>query len=809
MAKIYVPVISNNSDLFEVRVTEHDNEGISLNGMLKGSPSYKEIEPLIEKFRNVFSTGISCLVKIRSKKSDTKLKSFDSSTASVNIGILTSLYAFQNSRKFSKKYESITITGNFHSNESVIILDSVNQILEKYRLAKVNAESNPDTNHLFIYVCDEDEKTVKEGWTDNLFVIAVSPKEKIECVFAEVFELSDEQKKQLSSELEYSYKNDYIETPSFINWKKEIIKNSSGGFIIQGISNSGKSIAAANLYKYLFITNSIDQLVWITLKDNKQFWDEITELYGNELFQDKTDIIKNHFQENFNKLDDLLKFGKKVCLVVDNIEGEFVDEFLAFFNSNYQSYVAAGILKLIITSWKKANDEKLIQLLKLEEVCSEKLEINRNEFNRIFYSVLNSMRDKNVFYDNSVYLKEKFMNLLYIQCFDENIICPGFINLALAPLHEVELSELLAKYEQKKIKFLSPKKRFVKIDFEFLDSITQLVLFAYIGMNNYWHEIDYSNICRILNEKIFNTAITGINLVSEMNIEKSVQNLLRNKLLESSNRKSYYIKTDVIEYCVFSDAASEELAKGLEKVRDYLIPMEIKIEYAIQTGHHEEFTKFLQEYDDMDGINHLFIHCIQYDKGLDYLKPLVEKGINPDYKDEDQESAIDVIWCQQPDMEVLDFLLEKGFKPRNKIPCHDRKGNKFVYSPLLIAVNKCYIPLIKRIIENHLYDDINEYEFQEKWTALQLYAALGTSVEAIELLIKAGSDSTLKTKDSWNLLMCAAANKETPEIFEYLIQNKVCVDFEYKDKEGNTALDYAKRYGNDKAVELFKSVKRF
>lgn len=152
-------------------------------------------------------------------------------------------------------------------------------------------------------------------------------------------------------------------------------------------------------------------------------------------------------------------------------------------------------------------------------------------------------------------------------------------------------------------------------------------------------------------------------------------------------------------------------------------------------------------------------------------------------------------------MKVLDYLLEKGFKPRNKFPCHDRKGNNFNYSPLMIAVEKCYVPLVKRIIENHLFDDIDEYEFQG-YTNLQLYTAIGTSLEAVRLLIEAGADISLKTKSGLNLLSLAVFNDEHPEILEYLVQNKLYGNVYEKDDKGKNALDYALQIKNKKAIEI-------
>ena len=104
-------------------------------------------------------------------------------------------------------------------------------------------------------------------------------------------------------------------------------------------------------------------------------------------------------------------------------------------------------------------------------------------------------------------------------------------------------------------------------------------------------------------------------------------------------------------------------------------------------------------------------------------------------------------------------------------------------------------------MENKLYDDLNAYEFRGKFTALQLFAT-GSSVEAVDLLIKAGADYSINTKNGRSLLILAVLNDTHPEILEYLLKNSFHGDINYKDDKGKTALDYAKQTNNQKAIEL-------
>lgn len=796
MAKLYVPIVSNKNELFEVKTVF--DEDLSVNGFYYHSDC-ENVDPLLKKLKDAFSDDIKARIKIR--KGDEKFKSFDSSTQSVYLGIFVSLFSYLKKREFSKKYSTITITGNFSVCNKKIKLEAVSEIQNKFEAAKNNASFFPDEKHLFIYVSDEEENPVQEGWHKNLFVEALSSKEKIECVFAEIFEPAALQKKAIFSFLDSRYKNEYVETPSFVEWKKELIGGERAGFIIQGKSNSGKTIAAANLCKYLLVTNFCKNIVWITINDNKRFWNKITESTGNPINFDKTQIIKNEFLEQFCELDEFLAGKKEVCLIIDNIEGDFIDEILTFIKGNYKEQIEQGLLKIILTTWYKSKYKELAQSLRLSEKNAEKLEITRNEFNYIVFSVLETFQNKSVYFESPIELQNTLLNLLYKQCFSGDVIYPGYVALALAPLRDIELAELIKRYEQEDIKKLSAKKRILKIDFEVLDPISQLVFFSFLGIHNYWGEVNAEEICKTLNTKIFNSSNVGNSFISERNVADSVKKLVKKDFLQRNDKNSYFIKKDVVEYCIFSNPKKGEIEEKFIKVRNVLIPDDIKIEFTIQYDLFDEFKTLLRDYSDGKKINDFFIRCIEWNKGLDYLKLLVEKGINPNYKDKDGQTAVDVLWCQMPDMKVLDYLLEKGFKPRNKFPCHDRKGNNFNYSPLMIAVEKCYVPLVKRIIENHLFDDIDEYEFQG-YTNLQLYTAIGTSLEAVRLLIEAGADISLKTKSGLNLLSLAAFNDEHPEILEYLVQNKLYGNVYEKDDKGKNALDYALQIKNKKAIEI-------
>lgn len=791
MTKLYVPIVSNENELFEVKTVF--DEDLSVNGFYYHSDC-ENVDPLLKKLKSAFSNDIKARIKIR--KGDEKFKSFDSSTQSIHLGIFVSLFSYLKKREFSKKYSTITITGNFSVCNKKIKLETVSEICQKFEVVKKNAFSNPNEKHLFIYVSDE-EKPVLQGWHKNLFVVALSSKEKIECVFAEIFEPTALQKKDISLFLDSKYKNEYVETPSFIEWKKELLCDDRAGFIIQGKSNSGKTIAATNLCKYLLVTNFCKKIVWITINDNKRFWNKITESTGNVINLDKTQIIKNEFLEQFCELDELLASKKEVCLTIDNIEGDFVDEILTFINGNYKEPIEQGLLKIILTTWYKSKDKNLAQCLRLSEKNAEKLEVTHNEFNYIVFSVLETFQNKSVYFESPVELQNKLLNLLYKQCFSGKTIYPGYVVLALAPLHEIELAELIERYEQEDIKNLSAKKRILKIDFEVLDPVSQLVMLTYLGLYKYWEEIELSQICKILNTKIFNSSNVGKSFISERNVAGSIKKLVKNDFLQKDEKNTYFAKKVVVEYCIFSDSQKDEFSEKLNVVRDVLIPIDKKIKIAIQANLFEEFKTLIKDFSDSKKINDFLIHCIICNRDLNYLKLLVEKGIDPNYKNKNNFTAIDEVWFQKPDVKILNYLIKIGFKPR-KLSLH---GNNC--SPLTCAVMGGHVPLVKWVIKKHLFDDINEYEYRGQYTVLQLYTAIGANTEIIYLLIEAGADFFLKTKTkiALGLLTLAVGNRKHPEILEELVQYKLYDDC-FDNNDAEFALKYAIQIKNKKAIEI-------
>lgn len=797
MATLYVPIIVNDelnkirANLFAITSKEYSGKKSEFNG--------REVSEFNAKLKKTFSQAFSFdIYEYGKEKKDGVFKNFSGNTLSISLGVLCSAYATVHNRKLKEKYDSITVTGNFDVDDNgKICLQDVIYLKEKYNAVQNYASANSDKKHLFLYISPEE--VIPDGLQENnVLVVRYDGSFPVECVFAEVFEPTDNEKQCIQSLQQY--KKDYIETAFFIKWKKELVQNNCNGIILHGASNSGKTLAATNLCKYLIATTTVKEIIWITISDNKDFWDKLHKGLFN-----CSEIIKEEFSDKFEMLDKLLGENKKCCLIFDNIEGDFTDRILKFVKNNYKGALAKKILKIVITTWKNSEDKSVLQDLQLQEKNCETLMVH-TDFKYIVYNAFENMGIVPVNLKNFKENQNKILEFLSDLCFDGGKAFPGRITQSIASILEIGINSFINKYSQDNLKILPKKTRQFRIDFEILDPMSQWVLFAFLGINKFKKEIDIQKICEIINTKIFNRVPESA-FVSEQNINDAVEKLCRKEWIQeiNSNSKVFYVKVDTIDYCVFSVYEKDEIAKNLGLIRDILIPLDIRIKHAIQNDHFEIFEKLIKDFNSKEKINDLFIRCIECDRGMNYLKILDDKGIDPQYLDEDENSAIDVIWCcQNPDMKTLNYLLEKGFKPRKRIPVplkeRDRLGLGEYISPLLLVSDKGHAHLFKYVLDNHLYDDINDYVFKGLYTVLQFNVECGNSVEIVDLLIKSGADVSLKTNNGDSLLTLAVLNENHPEILEYILKNHFYTDIDEKDKNGRTALHLA--YSNTKSLEL-------
>lgn len=75
----------------------------------------------------------------------------------------------------------------------------------------------------------------------------------------------------------------------------------------------------------------------------------------------------------------------------------------------------------------------------------------------------------------------------------------------------------------------------------------------------------------------------------------------------------------------------------------------------------------------------------------------------------------------------------------------------------------------------------------------------------VQLLLSHGADATLLTQDKWSILHYAALYS-SPEVISLLVQHGA--PLHVKNKNGNTPLELAQKYGNTNTIEAFKAIER-
>ena len=807
MENLFVPIIVNDSvnvtrnSLFCVSCKKFDNRDKSkFNGV--------DERILNKKLKSHFvsDTFSFDILETGKNKEDGTFEDFSESTASISLGVFCSAYATMYNLSFKKKYDSITVTGDFSVQDGKIFLSEVTDIKEKYKAVQDYASKNTDKQHLFIYVSSEE--MILGGWHDNVFVIPVSQKDKIECVFAEIFEPTDVQNHCIQS-LPQNGKG-YIETAAFIKWKKEVVQNDCNGFLLHGASQSGKSIAAVNLCKYLIATTTVEEVIWITISDNNSFWDKLHK----GLFPDYSQILKEEFPEQFKSLDRFLGENKNCCLIFDNIEGDFTDKILSSIKNEkkYKSAIEKKILKIVITTWKNSEDKSIQQDLQMQEKNCETLVKTQEELKHIVYSAFENaeaapfgLRD---FKEN----QNRLLEMLYGLCFEEEKSFPGRLSISVASIMDKGIAPYIERYSKEDFEKLTKMTRQFRIDFECLDPMSQFVLFAFLGINKFKNEIDIQKICEIINKQIFN----GAAFVSEQNIIDSVNNLIRKGWIHENkpNTKIFYVKTDIIDYCVFSAYEKNEIAKNLAFTRDILISADVKIDYAIQNDLYDVFRSLMNGYDNKEKINSHLIQCIKYNRTIKYFK-----NINIDKKDVEAQnkrnevSPLDMFWIYNTNLDVLKFLIDLGYRLRKELFIQGimNKKTKVGVSPLFLSClnfdpTKNNFEIIKYALEKHFFEDINKLEF-EGWSAIHICALFSNNPEILQMLLKFEETDMNTITSRGETLLHLAAKNENSTIIEYILGEHIC-DIEKKDNAGYTALQLVCLFGkNSEVVRLLLDYK--
>ena len=782
MSNFFIPILESNEEGRESKL-------FSISSKLGDLTRINGFNPrdLIKKIDTYFSPKKIDFSLLDFKKEP--FERFSNNTESISLGVFCSAFATINKRIIKSKYDSITITGNIEIIENSVKLCNVVCIQEKFFAVKKYANEHKDKQHLFIYVSAEEE--IQEGWQDNIFVLHCLQGTPIEFIYSEIFEMNEVQINSWKN-ISYKQRNEYIETQCYINWKKELFCTDCNGFIIRGKSNTGKSIATIKLCESLLTANIIDEVIWLTITDNAFFWNIIKPKgLGNDTYSG----FKKEYEKQFEILEKNLEAGKKSLFVIDNIEADFVDDLVDFFYKNYKAWILSKDLKILFTAWDQCKYTEKIQKLKIVEKSAEELKIEKAEFNLIINSVIRNFKYKDAYYSASSEEKNHLINLLFEQCRDEdNNYLPGYVFPAISPLKDLSITELIERYKEVDIKDLYRKVRILKISFETLDLFSQMVLFAFLGIKDFKNTLNEDQLGNLINGKLFNKKFKNNPVLTKRNIIIAIKELVQKGLLVDSANETYSLKRETLNYCVFSKKETQEISSELSLARDSLIPINKKIEYAIDNDLLDEYERLVDSMTDTSKNNELFMYCIIHNRGISYLEKLIKKGIDSKFTDEDGQTAMDVLWCTNQSLEVINYLRKNGFEIHKEIPAKQENGEKIFISPLELCLDKDEFPLIDYALDNHLYRDIDD-DSNFGITPFQFYCFKGKYIEILEKFIKLGANVKLfPKKENLELstsLHLSLYNNEHPEFAECLLKNNLYEKIDQKDMSGSTPLHLA------------------
>ena len=260
MAKIFVPVIMNDkSELFELSVTErNDPRTKNYKLILNNEPHPSYVDVITSKY-----TDLSHNVNLINPSMEFDV--FTNATYSARLGIYLALQQKINNRMFLKNWDALVITGNLNKENNN--LEEISEIEKKYEAVLCYAKEFSN-NCLFVYVSN---KEIKLEENPNIEIVRFSTSQTIKMLEAELFEpiFDEEQQRTLNQIYEIDQTHPYFPPQEFYELIKEALETNWKGCCICGDSNSGKSVFAFNLCKYLMSVNKIYKPLWIALENTE------------------------------------------------------------------------------------------------------------------------------------------------------------------------------------------------------------------------------------------------------------------------------------------------------------------------------------------------------------------------------------------------------------------------------------------------------------------------------------------------------------------------------------------------------------
>ena len=778
MGFLYVPILNKKSssssqgNLFSVTCGKQESAYTKskFNGYSDASVSF-----LDKKLKGYFASETFSFKIMNEKESipnQRPFKNFSELVSSISLGLFCAAYKVKKGRDFRKKYDSITVTGDFQAINGEVQLSEVTDIKEKYKAVQDYASKNANKKHLFLYVSSEE--IIPDGIQENnVLVIRYDSSFPVECVFAEVFEDIKE-----DTSTPQKYRNEFIETRAFIKLKKDFIMDKSCNcHIIKGRSDTGKSVAAKALCKYLVNSQAINGYVWFYIGDNGKFLEllrkekeERTNIafdIGLEGKHGKRSCVKEAYPEVFGDFERLLQADRRCAIVIDNIEHDIVDEVLEFFSRNYP--MGSNRYHLILTSWEGSRINRIESSIRTRTIDISDISLDFKELKAIAGSVLKINDYSKKYSEAPESSKNKLLKLLFRLCQSY----PGYIPLVLSALKEYSMAETLKLYKEKDASDLSAIDKILIITFSTMDFLSRIVLFAYLQIKKFDDALKSSEIIDILIKNVFNST----SVIDDNDIRRSLNVLEQYTFLKERGVGLYEIKSAVLDFAVFSKNISNEL----QTARDLIITPVRKVEYAIEGKKIEEFKLYIDMISEKEALNKILIKLCKSDSSLEFFEALLAKGdVDVNYTS-DYGTPLQICAKTTSDTRILDFLISKGadWKVRDN----------YEFTLLHYAAMNVDSTVLSHILEHHYYVDIDETENTGQ-TILHFVCAYSKDIKLIELLVKKGADWQSTDNYDRSLLHHAAMNDDS-KMLMYILKHRYYSNINKVDIHGCTALLHA------------------
>ncbi len=188
---------------------------------------------------------------------------------------------------------------------------------------------------------------------------------------------------------------------------------------------------------------------------------------------------------------------------------------------------------------------------------------------------------------------------------------------------------------------------------------------------------------------------------------------------------------------------------------------------------------------------HLLCFAVdQCDQAL--LTFLIDKGADPNCKCDGDAAITYIAYCVREGVEMTKTMIAHGANKNGADQDND--------SYLSYAISYDNHNLVRYLLQ--IDADREQKDLNPNMGCLPVHAC--RSLEMLKLLLANDFDINAICDNGRNLLHFAAKD-DLVEIAQYIIMNNL-MDFELKDKNGETPLDYAIRYANPKIEHILRSL---